>query len=217
MSTQPVPKRGEIVHLHSDAAPTTFAGFAAVGYRRLIPVVPVDAPISEKSTLFKRPSARGKAPGYRGQDGLWRSFDWLSYEADDADYQRWQEMQASIGLKMGDGLCLIDADTLDPDCAAIIRDTVAHRLGSVPERIGRSPKAGYLVRVSGPIGYQRVEFGEPNEVGRLTDRVEILSDGRQCVVHGLHSATRKPYTWSRGLGANAKSVSARCELALRTC
>lgn len=179
--------------------PTTFAAFHALGYTRLVPIIPPTAEISDRSSLYARvgtdQDSRGKAVGVRGQDGKWFGFDWLPHESDERDCQRWQAMGAGIGIKTGQGLILIDADTPIKEHAALIQQTVVKRLGVLPTRIGNWPKAGYLCRVSAPIKYMRIEFGELDAKGRLRDRVEILSDGRQFVAHGTHPKTKAPYAW----------------------
>lgn len=181
----------------------TFAHFWHLGYRRLVPIIPPDAKISPHSSLAKRvgtpQDSRGKAVGIKGRDGDWRGFDWLPHEADEDDLPRWREMGAGAGIKTGQGLIAIDADTLDEGFAKIIRDTITERLGRLPVRVGRYPKALYLVRVTGDYRYTRIEFGERNERGHIPHRVEILSDGRQFVAGGVHPTTQKPYTWPRAL------------------
>ncbi|SHH20722.1 AAA family ATPase [Bradyrhizobium erythrophlei] len=186
-------------------SPTTFAGFYALGYQRLTPVVPHDAAISEKSSLALRvgtdADSRGKAVGVRGADGRWHGFDWVPYESDERDCQRWQAMGAGIGIKTGQGIVAIDADTTNLEWASLIQLEFFKRFGATPCRIGRFPKALYLVAISSPMKYTRVEFGELDAKGRLKDRVEILSDGRQFVAHGIHPDTKAPYTWTRPLVA----------------
>lgn len=142
--------------------------------------------------MAKRKDARGKAVGVRGRDDKWFGFDWLPHESDELDCQRWQKMGAGIGIKTGNGLILIDADTLDETSARIIRDAITQYFGLIPARIGRHPKVGYPLRISEPMKYTRLDFGN-------NDRVEILSDGRQFVAHGVHATTGKPYTWPRPL------------------
>ena len=93
------------------------------------------------------------------------------------------------GIKTGDGLLAIDADTLNADHARVIRDIVEDRFGRLPVRIGKYPKALYLIRCRDPYRYTRVEFGNLNDKGSLEDRVEILSDGRQFVAEGVHPGT----------------------------
>lgn len=175
-----------------------------LGYRRLVPIVPPNAPLSERSSLYKRlhaktpDDARGKVPGVRWPDGTWSGFDWVPHEATEADLDRWHAMGAGVGIKTGDGLALIDADTWDEGRAKIIRDIIEDELGFLPPvRVGQYPKAGYLIRTR--CIYRRIEFGERDERGRLKERVEILSDGRQFVAVGIHPKTGKPYRWPKGL------------------
>lgn len=181
-----------------------------LGYRRLVPIVPPGAPLSERSSLFKRlhaakpDDARGKVPGVKWADGTWSGFDWVPHEATEADLDRWNAMGAGVGVKTGDNQILIDADTRNEDRARIIRDTINEVLGFVPPvRIGQYPKAGYLGRTDPGFVYSRVEFGERDERGRLQERVEILSEGRQFVAVGIHPKTGKPYKWPKGMPAAA--------------
>lgn len=185
--------------------PTTFADFAALGYTRLVPIIPPNAPISEGSSLFKRvgtkQDSRGKAVGVRGLNG-WYGYDWLNQpEPDASDLARWQRMGAGVGIMTGGplNLVLVDADTLDQACAGKVMIAGMKHLGPTPVRIGRAPKAGYLIRVTEPIQYCRVDFGPLNDEGRRVDRVELLSDGRQFVAHGVHPKTLQPYVWTTPL------------------
>lgn len=184
----------------------TFTAFAELGYgSRLIPIVPPKASISERSSLFKRlqkgDDARGKAPGVRWPDGRWSSFDWRSHVNSPSDLPRWTAMGAGVGIRCGESddgtlIVAIDADTIKDDLAAIIEKEVRRWTGDAPVRIGRAPKALYMVRVSAPYRYARVEFGKAN--GHPRERVEILSDGRQFVAEGVHPATGQPYRWPSG-------------------
>src|SRR3712207_5610719 len=88
------------------------------GFKRIIPICPPDAEVSPHSTLFKRPGARGKAPGIKGADGLWRGINWLQHETKEADLLLWAEMGAGVGIKTGNGLVALDVDTLDEQLAA---------------------------------------------------------------------------------------------------
>lgn len=178
----------------------TFTAVASLGYgHRLLPIVPPGADLNPNSALAKRKGhndPRGKAVGVKGRGGTWHGLDWISYTADEEDHHRWQRMGAGIGIKTGDGLIAIDADTLDEEHAAKIRDIIRRFVDTPPIRVGRYPKALYLARVSEPYRYTRVEFG--GEPGK-PERVEILSDGRQFVAYGIHPATLKPYHWPRPL------------------
>lgn len=178
-----------------------FEQFWHLGYRRLVPIVPPDAAISDKSSMAKRKDARGKAVGVRGRDGKWFGFDFIPHESTEEDLTRWQTMGAGTGIKTGNGLIAIDADTLNEQYAKTILEAVQRHFGKLPVRIGRYPKALYLCRTTEPLRYTRVEFGELDDKGRLKDRVEVLSDGRQFVASGIHPNTGKPYTWPQGTAA----------------
>ena len=186
-----------------DEGPSSeFAKLWALGYKRIVPVIPPDAAVSENSTLYKRvgtrQDARGKLPGVKGRNGLWHSWDWTQHVTDPEDFDRWQAMGAGAGIVTGDGLIAIDADTVDEALAKIIRDLVREHLGATPIRVGRYPKALYLVRVTDPYAYRRIDFGPKNERG-TQERVEILSDRKFFVAQGIHPKTLKPYTWPKAL------------------
>lgn len=171
----------------------TFAELWRLGYGpRLLPIVPPNADISERSTLYKRvgtpQDGRGKTPGVRGRDGKWHSWDWQHHETLFADLARWAAMGAGIGCRMGDGLVAIDADTLDKVLAGLIQQCGVKHFGVLCTRLGNFPKALYLIRVSGPFPYKRVEFGDK-------ERVEVLTDGKQAVFAGIHPKTGSPYVW----------------------
>jgi hypothetical protein len=168
------------------------------GYTRLVSIAPPGAKCSPTSSLAKRPEALGKVPAIRGEDNLWRGYDFVRYDPTEADLETWFASGAGCGIKTGkqpDGTYLIgiDADTLDDRLAAIVAGHVRREFGLVPSRIGNKPKVLYVVRFDGPVRYSRVEFGPEAE------RVELLSDGRQFVATGIHPHTREPYRWSEKL------------------
>ncbi|KQT84686.1 hypothetical protein ASG51_00915 [Methylobacterium sp. Leaf465] len=173
------------------------------GYTRLVPILPMGVSVTERTTL-NRPGSHGKAVGIRGSNGLWFSYDWVTYENDEDDLERWHRMQADIGIKCGqmpDGtwFLFLDADTKNPELAAIIEQHVEAMAPGLPKRIGQAPKAAFPIRVSGEYRYSRIEFGERNAKGELSDRFEVLTEGRQCKVRGIHPDTGEPYYWPRKL------------------
>lgn len=176
-----------------------FADLIAAGYTGVLPIIPPDAEVSERSSLLKRvgthQDARGKVPGVRRQDGKWSSFDWIPYVADERDVERWHAMGAGAGLRTDDGLIAFDADTMDPALAAIIEEEIEHVAGQLPKRVGRAPKAMYIARCVG-LPYQRIEFGQRDARGNA-ERLEILAVNKQFVVTGIHPKTMQPYTWPR--------------------
>lgn len=178
-----------------------FLRFAALGYSRFVPIVPPDARIYERSTLNRQlgldKDPRGKTPGLKNSAGEWYGFDFVHYESDDTDLTRWHAMGAGVGIKTGNGLVLIDADTTNPDLAKIIVDEIKQTMPMTSVRIGQYPKAGYLVRTDPDFRYAMIGFGDANE------RVEILAEGKQFVAHGVHPKTLKPYYWPNGIPAYA--------------
>lgn len=183
-----------------------FEAFWNAGFKRLVPVIPPNVAISEGSSLYSRvgtkQDARGKLPGVKSPDGTWHSYDWIAQPApDQRALARWAAMGAGVGIKTGQGLVAIDADTTNPQWAELIRHEIEERFGPLAIRIGNAPKALYLIRVDetdGPLPYQRVEFGERNDKGNLTERVELLTEGRFFVAEGVHPKTQKPYHWPDG-------------------
>lgn len=181
----------------------------ALGYHRLCPIVPPGAPLSERSSLALRirknpkADARGKVPGIMWPDGTWSGVDFTAIESTSADCATWHAMGAGVGIKTGQGLVAIDADTKDEALARVIRDLLTERFGALPVRIGQAPKALYLVRTAPDFVYARIEFGRRDDKGRLLDRVEILAEGRQFVARGIHPATGEPYWWPDGAPAYA--------------
>ncbi len=178
-----------------------FSKFWSLGFRSLVPITPPGAAVSEKSTLAKRPGSIGKAVGIRGGDGLWRGFDWVKHHTSATDIEAWAEMGAGVGIRTGDGIIAIDADTFNAKYVEEIAKAAKALLGDAPVRIGNPPKFLLLYAVSEPVAYQRVLFddGLPFRPG-AEPRVEMLSDGRQFVADGIHPSTGKPYTWpGRGL------------------
>jgi hypothetical protein len=94
----------------------------------------------------------------------------------------------------------IDIDVLDPEAAQAIEDLVRGRFeekGYILARVGRWPKRAILFRTDTPFDKILVKLIAPN--GKPGDeRLELLADGQQVVVHGLHAGTGKPYSWAGG-------------------
>lgn len=166
-----------------------------LGYRRLVPIVPPNAELSPHSSLSKRPACRGKAVGELGPHG-WKGFNWHQHETTESDLARWARMGAGVGIRTGEGFLALDGDTLDPALATLASELAEEILGAAPRRIGRAPKFALLYRCVGVVPYQRVEF--TGKAG-ARERIELLSEGRQIVAHGIHPATLKPYAWPFGL------------------
>ncbi|GJE43783.1 AAA family ATPase [Methylobacterium soli] len=166
-----------------------------MGYRRLVPIVPPLAELSPHSSISRRPQSRGKAVGELGQHG-WRGFNWHQHETCEADLIRWFTMEAGVGVRTGEGLIAIDIDSLAPELSEKARAAAVEILGPAPQRVGRAPKVLLLYRITEPMAYERVEF--TGQEGKR-ERVEMLSEGRQAVLGGIHPHTLQPYSWPERL------------------
>lgn len=165
-----------------------------MGYTRLCPITPPGCPVHPESTIARKIEkgidARGKAPGVLRGD-CWVGYPFLQRATRESDLEEWRSMGGGVGILTGEGLVAIDADCQRPTDAEIARSEIL-RLGDLPERIGRAPKALYVCRTDLDFRYARLDFGEG-------ERVEILAEGKQFVAHGIHPGTLQPYRWARKL------------------
>ena len=184
----------------NDSGKNAFKNLWELGYTRLVPVVPPDATLFEKSSLSARLRAgddsRGKAPGIRRKDGTWQGMQFVKMESTEDDLDVWHAMGASAGIKTGDGLIAVDIDTTDKTAAQEIYQLAAQILGDAAVRFGRKPKCLLLYEAPKETTYMQVRFSTETEPEA---RVEILSEGRQFVADGVHPVTGKPYAWPRGV------------------
>ena len=167
-----------------------FRRFLTLGYRRLVSITPPHCEVSPNSSLAQRQKDLGKAPGVRGHDGFWRGYDWLKHQPSEADFDRWAADGAGVGIRLGEGLIAIDIDVLDRDKADTCGTLATKHLGAAENRVGRPPKRLKLYRVAEAVPYQRLKFDGGH--------VELLSEGRQFVAHGLHPVSGRHYEWPRG-------------------
>jgi hypothetical protein len=189
---------GKVIHLN----PNPFAELWRLGYRRIIPVIPPNAPLMPQSHLAKRVDAgkdpRGKCPGVRWPSGLWSGMDWIKHETTEHDLIRWAAMGANQGVKLGQGLGCFDVDLTNEAHARIVKKLLDERHPGLPVRVGRYPKALYPFRTDLDLPYMRMTVGPQTESG-AGDRVEVLSEGKQFVAGGTHPFTRQPFQWPRPL------------------
>ena len=182
---------------------TALAGMPRVRHDRVRwtgEVIPPAAPISEHSTIATRIRAgddsRGKAPGVRGHDGLWRGIQFVAMEAMEQDLDVWNAWGASAGVKTGDGLIAVDIDTTNTEAAQKIYELAAKTLGPAAVRFGQKPKCLMLYEAPKDITYKQVQFSTATEDKAL---IEVLAEGRQFVARGVHPKTGKGYVWPRGI------------------
>lgn len=159
------------------------------GYTGLISVTPPTAALSPGSKISA--SQLGKAPGIRFANGTWGGYDWQHAVASIDDVKSWMQIGANVGLRAGrfPGL---DIDTLDPQLAETIETMAMQIVGPAPVRLGRAPKRLLMYQAVEPFARMRM-FLEDAAGGKHL--IEMLGEGQQYLVYGVHPFTKQPYTW----------------------
>ena len=158
------------------------------GFHGLVSVTPPDCTISSMSSI--RDEDRGKAPGIPKANGMWTGYSWHNHDPSSSDIDHWLSFNANIGLRSG-RFPGIDIDVLDESLAKEIEDIAVYKLGSAPKRIGLSPKRLLIYRCHTTFPKKTLRFETDVKQEFL---VEVLAEGQQYVIHGIHPVTRKPYT-----------------------
>jgi P4 family phage/plasmid primase-like protien len=170
----------------------TFQALYAAGIRELVCVIPPNAPLSPRSKIA--PASRGKSPGRPNQEGEWGGYPWQTFgQPDLRTVMAWQQAGANIGLHAGT-YPGIDIDVTREDLAAAIHAEAERALGAAPVRIGRAPKRLLMYRADVPFPKMQLRFRADDGVEHL---VELLGQGQQYVIGGIHPATGEPYTIDR--------------------
>jgi hypothetical protein len=133
---------------------------------------------------------RGKIPVLEG---------WQNIVATDADIAGWE---SSCSHARNTGILTkttptVDIDVLDAEVANIVQAWVEQLIpAGTPRlvRVGRAPKRAILFRSETPFPKIATPF-YVSEDG-LEHRLEILGDGQQVVVFGIHPETGHRYTWN---------------------
>lgn len=97
-----------------------------------------------------------------------------------------------------------DIDILDPEAAQAVEDLVRQRFGDgrIMLRFGRAPKRAILFKTDEPFEKIEVKLIAPD--GSTGQKLEVLADGQQLVVDGIHPDTGQPYDWRGGVPGDVK-------------
>lgn len=161
------------------------------GYTELVSVIPPGANLSPQSKI--KPDSRGKVPGRRGQFG-WGGYPWQGNPCTLADADRMDRDHANIGLAAA-SFPALDIDCTDDGLASIVEKVALEIFGPAPQRIGRFPKRLLVYRTTEPFGRMRLWIKHAG----TQHLVEMLGQGQQYVIAGIHPATGEPYKWDRDL------------------
>jgi Bifunctional DNA primase/polymerase, N-terminal len=93
----------------------------------------------------------------------------------------------------------LDIDIRNEEAARAIEDLARERFeerGWFLVRIGKPPKRAILFRTNTPFRKITAPLIAPN--GGSDEKIELLCDGQQLVVDGIHPETKQPYRWFGG-------------------
>jgi hypothetical protein len=97
----------------------------------------------------------------------------------------------------------VDIDITHQGAADAIADCVRDWFdgrGDIITRFGAAPKRAILLRTGRPFAKLRMDFIDPaaldpNDEKKGHHHIEILGNGQQIIVDGIHPGTKKPYAW----------------------
>jgi hypothetical protein len=92
-----------------------------------------------------------------------------------------------------------DIDIFNPDAAKAVEDLVRARnedFGIILTRFGNVPKRAILFQTDAPFKKFVTNVIAPD--GSSGQKIELLADGQQIIVHGIHPDTNRPYGWHGG-------------------
>jgi hypothetical protein len=94
----------------------------------------------------------------------------------------------------------LDLDILLPDADEACEQFVKERFDGHPvlTRIGKWPKRAFPFQTQTPFPKLKIDLISPDGTDR-GDKIELLCDGQQCVVDGVHPETCEPYRWHGGM------------------
>lgn len=159
------------------------------GFTDLVSVIPPGAQLMPTSKIPQ--ASVGKIPGRRHASGLWAGYNWRAHEPTIDDVRKWVVDGANVGLRAGH-FPGVDIDCSEPGLAKMIEEFAIAKLGPAPVRVGRAPKRLLMYQTPEPFGRMRLVINTPSGASHL---VEILGQGQQFLVHGIHPATGLPYEW----------------------
>jgi len=120
--------------------------------------------------------------------------DWQHFEYTPGCEERFPDY--GCGILLGD-VVAVDIDCDDESMAARLEESIRNVLGVgdealIPCRFGRYPRRVLLFRSDQPFAKQKTASYRRDA---RKAQVEILGQGQQVVVYGIHPDTGRPYKW----------------------
>jgi hypothetical protein len=143
----------------------------------------------------KEPPVKGKHNAKRGLGG-WQNLENVTDEMIEMWSRTWPDARnTGVLTRLTPTL---DLDILNEEAVRTIEDYVRERYeegGHILVRIGKPPKRAILFRTIEP--FSKIVANVVAPTGSA-EKVELLADGQQVVVAGIHPDTKRPYTWHGG-------------------
>jgi bifunctional DNA primase/polymerase-like protein len=92
----------------------------------------------------------------------------------------------------------IDIDINNPNAAEAVETLAREHFeehGHILVRVGRPPRRAVLLRTDEPFTKLKLDLITPQDT---SEKIEILADGQQLVLFGIHPDTHQPYRWHGG-------------------
>jgi len=145
----------------------------------------------------KEPPRYGKNNPKKGLAG-WQTFHDVTPEMVDMYSKTWPDAMNTGCLTFN--MPVVDIDILNEEAARALEDHVREHFeerGYLLTRIGRPPKRAIPFRTAmGPFKTFKISLTAPD--GSEGQKIELLADGAQVVVDGIHPDTGQPYRWFGG-------------------
>jgi hypothetical protein len=120
---------------------------------------------------------------------------WTRFVADTAMVERWGNQGIGTGMVTAT-TPVIDADIEDQQAAELVEQTIRGCVGGeILVRVGQFPRRAIPLRTDEPFRKIVRRFTAPDG---STHKIEVLGDGQQLAIAGIHPDTNKPFAWRGG-------------------
>ena len=173
-------------------------------WRGLLPLLPHDAAPHIRLACDKAAEVargRGKAPGRWGRAGWSLLPDWREFPDDTETVEGWAHWPSvNVGCRAcyaEPWVAFVDVDVPHHEASAELQEMLRRELhgGKFFWRIGNAPKFLIPVQTTEPVRRARSVVVE---IAGERHMVELLGQGQQAVIAGIHPKTGRPYFWPAG-------------------
>jgi hypothetical protein len=126
----------------------------------------------------------------------WTALEAVSRKHIEMYVKQWPDADNTGGLTRP--MPTIDIDVMHPEAAGKLEELAREHFeerGRILVRFGQAPRRAIPLRTNAPFKKMARIFVAPDG---STQKIEILGDGQQLVLYGIHPDTRQPYRWHGG-------------------